>query len=126
MLRFTSGKLQTSNPIRPSRLQYAAYAAERKATMKLYVGNLAFATSETGLKEAFAAFGTVDSASIISDRETGRSKGFGFIEMNNDEEAKAAIDGMNGQQLDGRAVRVSEARPKEDRPRGGNRGGSRW
>lgn len=94
--------------------------------MKLYVGNLSFSTTDSELKDAFSAFGTVDSVSVINDRETGRSKGFGFVEMNNDEEAKAAIEGMNGKELGSRTLRVSEARPKEDRPRGGNRGGNRW
>ncbi|MDD3154981.1 MAG: RNA-binding protein [Victivallaceae bacterium] len=91
--------------------------------MKLYVGNLSFSSTEADLKDAFSAFGTVDSASVISDRDTGRSKGFGFVEMNNNDEAKAAIAGMDGKELDGRNLRVSEARPKEDRPRGGFGGG---
>lgn len=86
--------------------------------MKLYVGNLAFATTEEELKNAFASFGTVDSAIVIMDRETGRSKGFGFVEVHNDDEAKAAMEGMNGQQLGGRTLKVNEARPKEERPRG--------
>ncbi|MFA6716170.1 MAG: RNA-binding protein [Victivallales bacterium] len=97
--------------------------------MKLYVGNLSFSTTETALSDAFSAFGTVDSVSIINDRDTGRSKGFGFVEMNNEQEAKAAIAGLDGKQLDNRDLRVNEARPKEDRPArggfGGNRGGNR-
>ncbi|MEA4863545.1 MAG: RNA-binding protein [Victivallaceae bacterium] len=97
--------------------------------MKLYVGNLSFTTSDADLKDAFSAFGTIDSANIIIDRETGRSKGFGFVEMSNDEEAKAAISGLDGKQLGGRALRVNEARPKEERPARSNSGfggGRRW
>ena len=74
--------------------------------MRLYVGNLAFATTNDELKAAFEAFGAVDSATVIMDRETGRSKGFGFVDMNNDEEAKAAIAGLDGKPIGGRNVRV--------------------
>ncbi len=101
--------------------------------MKLYVGNLSYSTTEAALKTAFSEFGAVDSVSLITDRETGRAKGFGFVEMSNADEAKAAIEGLNGKQLDSRAIVVNEARPKEDRPRtggfgGGERrgGGNRW
>jgi len=90
---------------------------------KLFVGSLAWATTDDSLKDFFAAAGTVVSASVIMDRETNRSKGFGFVEMSSDEEAKAAVDQLNGKDLDGRAVVVSEARPREDRPRGGGGGG---
>lgn len=90
---------------------------------KLFVGSLAWATTDDSLKDFFAAAGTVVSASVIMDRETNRSKGFGFVEMSSDEEAKAAVDQLNGKELDGRAVVVSEARPREDRPRGGGGGG---
>ncbi len=95
--------------------------------MKLYVGNLSFSTTEAELKDAFSAFGTVESSSIINDRETGRSKGFGFVEMPNAEEAKAAISGMDGKQLGSRSLKVNEARPREDRPArsGGFGGGDR-
>ncbi|MGE4563549.1 MAG: RNA recognition motif domain-containing protein [Victivallaceae bacterium] len=99
--------------------------------MKLYVGNLSFSTTEAGVKNAFSEFGTVDTVNLITDRDTGRAKGFGFVEMSNANEAQAAIEGLNGKQLDGRAIVVNEARPKEDRPArdgggfGGNRGGSR-
>jgi RNA recognition motif-containing protein len=86
---------------------------------KLFVGSLAWATTDDSLKDFFASAGTVVSASVIMDRETNRSKGFGFVEMSSDEEAKAAVDQLNGKELDGRAVVVSEARPREDRPRGG-------
>ncbi len=84
--------------------------------MKLYVGNLSFSTTELDLEKAFEAFGNVDSVSIINDRDTGRSKGFGFIEMSNDQEAKAAIAGLNGKGLNERDLKVNEARPREDRP----------
>jgi RNA recognition motif-containing protein len=100
---------------------------------KLYVGNLSFSTSEEQLSSAFAQFGTVESAKIITDRDTGRSKGFGFVEMSNDEEAHKAIEKLNGTDLSGRNINVSEARPQEERPRrsgggfggGGGRGGGR-
>lgn len=91
--------------------------------MKLYVGNLSFSTSENTLEDAFAAFGSVDSVAIINDRETGRPKGFGFVEMSSAQEAKAAIEGLDGKELDGRNIKVNEARPKEDRPRRSGGGG---
>jgi len=84
--------------------------------MKLYIGNLSFSTTESELRNAFSEFGSVDSVSIINDRETGRSKGFAFVEMSNDQEAKAAISGLDGKQLGSRELKVNEARPKEDRP----------
>jgi RNA recognition motif-containing protein len=86
---------------------------------KLFIGSLAWATTDDSLKDFFSGVGTVVSASVIMDRETNRSKGFGFVEMSSDEEAKAAVDQLNGKDLDGRAVVVSEARPREERPRGG-------
>lgn len=91
---------------------------------KLYVGNLAYSVRDDSLLQAFSPFGTVTSAKVMMDRETGRSKGFGFVEMGSDAEAQAAINGMNGQAIDGRAVVVNEARPREERP-GGFGGGSR-
>lgn len=93
---------------------------------KLYVGNLPFSTTEDDLRQMFAAFGEVTSATIINDKFSGRSKGFGFVEMPNDGEAMKAIEGLNGKDMDGRAIVVNEARPMEDRPRrdfGGDRGG---
>lgn len=90
---------------------------------KLYVGNLPFTMSGSELEQLFAAHGTVTSAQVISDRETGRSKGFGFVEMASDGEAQAAIDALNGQQHGGRALTVNEARPKENRGGGGGGGG---
>jgi RNA recognition motif-containing protein len=92
---------------------------------KLYVGNLAYSVRDDSLHQAFSQFGTVTSAKVMMDRETGRSKGFGFVEMGSDAEAQAAINGMNGQALEGRAVVVNEARPREDRPGGGYGGGGR-
>ena len=93
---------------------------------KLYVGNLAYSVRDDSLLQAFSQFGTVNSAKVMMDRETGRSKGFGFVEMGSDAEAQAAINGMNGQPIDGRAVVVNEARPREERPGGfGGGGGSR-
>jgi RNA recognition motif-containing protein len=89
---------------------------------KLYVGNLAYSVRDESLQQAFSQFGTVLSAKVMMDRETGRSKGFGFVEMGTDAEAQAAINGMNGQALEGRAIVVNEARPREERP-GGYRGG---
>ena len=91
---------------------------------KLYVGNLAYSVRDDSLLQAFSEFGTVTSAKVMMDRETGRSKGFGFVEMGSDPEAQAAINGMNGQPLDGRAVVVNEARPREERPGGFGGGGS--
>lgn len=84
---------------------------------KLYVGGLAYSMSDDDLSEAFKQFGTVESASVIKDRDSGQSKGFGFVEMSTAEEAQAAISGLDNQELNGRRVRVNEARPKEDRPR---------
>lgn len=92
---------------------------------KLYVGNLAYSVRDDSLQQAFSQFGTVTSAKVMMDRETGRSKGFGFVEMGSDAEAQAAINGMNGQALEGRAVVVNEARPREDRPGGFGGGGGR-
>ena len=95
---------------------------------KLYVGNLSYDVDSSQLQEMFTAHGTVESAEIIADRDTGRSKGFGFVQMGSDDEAKAAIAALNGQQNGGRALTVNEAKPREDRPRsggGGYAGGSR-
>ena len=97
---------------------------------KLYVGNLPYSVDQNQLQDAFAPFGTVDSAVVFNDRDTGRSKGFGFVEMGSDAEAQAAIDGLNGTSLDGRNITVNEARPRAPRPdRGGYGGGggsNRW
>jgi RNA recognition motif-containing protein len=90
---------------------------------KLYVGNLPYSATEQSLREAFAASGTVDSVSLITDRDTGQSKGFGFIEMGTDQEAQAATQAMNGAMLDGRQIKVNEAKPKTSG--GGGGGGGR-
>jgi RNA recognition motif-containing protein len=90
---------------------------------KLYVGNLSYNTNSSDLEQLFAAHGTVQSAEIIADRDTGRSKGFGFVQMGSDAEAQAAIAALNGQEHDGRQLTVNEAKPREDRPRGGGGGG---
>jgi RNA recognition motif-containing protein len=90
---------------------------------KLYVGNLSYNTTSSDLEQLFAQHGSVSSAEVIQDRDTGRSKGFGFVQMGTDDEAQAAIAALNGQQHDGRALTVNEAKPREDRPRGGGGGG---
>ena len=90
--------------------------------MKIYVGNMSYDTSEDDLRKAFEAHGQVDSVAIISDKYSGQSKGFGFVEMSNDTEAKAAMESLNDSDLQGRTLKVNEARPRNDN-RGGNRGG---
>jgi RNA recognition motif-containing protein len=86
---------------------------------KIYVGNLSYGVKDSDLQDLFAEFGTVDTAQVIMDRDTGRSKGFGFVEMSTDQEARAAIAALNGKEVDGRNLTVNEARPKEE---GGGRG----
>src|SRR5436305_6879083 len=102
-------------------------------SMKLYVGNLSFQTSSHELEELFATFGQVESATVVEDRETGRSRGFGFVEMATKEDAEKAITELNGKPFEGRDLKVSEAKPREDnRDRGaysgggGSYGGNRW
>ena len=97
-------------------------------TTKLYVGNLAFETSSNDLETLFATAGKVESVSLIEDRETGRSRGFGFVEMSTKEEGAAAVQQLNGAQLGGRTLKVNEAKPREDRGGGGGgrNGGSRY
>lgn len=90
---------------------------------KLYVGNLAYGTDSAALEQMFSSFGNVSSAQVITDRDTGRSKGFGFVEFSDGQAAKTAIDEMNGKEVGGRALTVNEARPREDR--GGGGGGGR-
>ena len=92
---------------------------------KLYVGNLSYNVTSQDLERLFAPHGTVQSAQVITDKSTGQSKGFGFVEMGSDAEAQAAINGMNGQPLEGRNIVVNEARPREERPGGFGGGGSR-
>ena len=100
----------------------------------IFVGNLSFGATEDGIRSAFEAYGAVSRVSVVTDRETGRAKGFGFVEMMNDGEGDRAIAALNGREMDGRALTVNEARPKEERGGGGYRGGggsgsrqsSRW
>ena len=91
--------------------------------MEIYVGNLAYATTDDGLKAAFAAFGEVTAVRVVTDRMTGRSKGFGFVTMPDATQAQAAIDALNGKELDGRTVRVNESQPRPPREERGFRGG---
>jgi len=95
------------------------FGKEISMAKKLYVGNLSYNVTNESLSEMFAPFGTVDSAQVIMDRETNRSKGFGFVEMSNAAEADAAIAALDGKDNGGRNLKVNEAKPKEDRPRGG-------
>jgi RNA recognition motif-containing protein len=90
---------------------------------KLYVGNLPYSATEQSLRDAFSASGTVDTVSIVTDRDTGQSKGFGFVEMSTPQEAQAATQALNGQMLDGRQIKVNEAKPREPRARGNGGGG---
>jgi len=92
----------------------------------LYVGGLSYSMTEDGLKDAFSQAGTVISVKIVLDRETGRSKGFGFVEMGSPAEAQAAIDMWNGKELEGRTIKVNEARPREERPQGGGYNNNRY
>ena len=97
--------------------------------MKLYVGNLSFNTGNTELEQLFASIGTVESATVVEDRETGRSRGFGFVEMSSKEEGERAIAELNGKEFEGRELKVNEAKPRENRSGGGGGyGGSqnRW
>ncbi|MEQ9265856.1 MAG: RNA-binding protein [Balneolaceae bacterium] len=96
--------------------------------MNIYVGNLSYDVSDDNLREVFEAYGQVSSAKVITDKYSGRSKGFGFVEMDNDAEGNAAIEQLDGAEIDGRSIKVNEARPREERPRrdnfrGGNGGG---
>ena len=101
-------------------------------SMKIYVGNISFNTSNQDLSDLFGAYGTVESANVIEDRETGRSRGFGFVEMSSKSDGESAISALNGKEVDGRELKVNEAKPREDRGgfgggggrgRGGNGGG---
>ncbi|MEX2315669.1 MAG: RNA-binding protein [Pirellulales bacterium] len=96
--------------------------------LRLYVGNLSFSTTEESLQAQFGAYGQVDEVAVITDRDTGRPRGFAFVTMNNDDEARAAVEGLNGTEVDGRTITVNEARPKtEGGGRGGGGGrGKRW
>ena len=94
--------------------------------MRIYVGNLSFDTTESDLQTTFQAYGTVGSANLVTDRESGRSRGFGFVEMDNNSEAEAAIQGMNGKDLQGRSLTVNEARPRESGGSGPRRQNNSW
>jgi RNA recognition motif-containing protein len=107
----------------PSSLLGETLPEEVTMGRKLYVGNLPYSATEQTLREAFSASGTVDSVSLITDRDTGQSKGFGFVEMSSDQEAQAATQAMNGKMLDGRQIKVNEAKPKTSG--GGGGGGGR-
>ena len=93
--------------------------------MKIYVGNLSFDSTESEVQDLFSQHGEVEDVAIITDRDTGRSRGFGFVEMKNDDAARAAIDAINGQEFGGRTLTVNEARPRNDRRGGGGGGGGR-
>ena len=93
---------------------------------KIYVGNLSFNCNDHDLSAMFTEFGEVTSATVVQDRDTGRSRGFGFVEMSDDNAAMQAIQGINGKEVDGRTLNVNEARPREPRGGGGGGGGSRW
>ena len=94
--------------------------------MKMYVGNMPFSMTETEMRELFEAHGTVDSVNIITDRETGRPRGFGFVEMSDDSAARAAMEALDNSMVDGRNLKVNEARPRNDNRGGGGGGGGRW
>jgi RNA recognition motif-containing protein len=94
--------------------------------MKIYVGNLPFGIDDAGLEELFKPHGTVASAKVITDRDTGRSRGFGFVEMEEDEEGQKAIEALNGTEIGGRPLTVNKARPQKKRDRRGGGGGNRW
>lgn len=91
--------------------------------MNIYISNLSYGITDADLKELFAEYGEISSAKVIMDRETGRSRGFGFVEMSDDEQGQKAIDELNQAEYDGKVIRVTVAKPKADRPAGGNRGG---
>ena len=94
--------------------------------MKIYVGNLSFDTTQDALEQTFSQYGRVDETAVITDRDTGRPRGFAFVTMNDDNEAREAIAGLNGTEVEGRTLNVNEARPRENRSGGGGRGGNRW
>jgi RNA recognition motif-containing protein len=115
---------QSSGSISPLWAQpvFVIFVRRPNVAKKLYVGNLSYDTSDSDLQKLFESYGTVESVQVIKDRDTGRSKGFAFVEMANGQEAQAAIDALNGKDVDGRALTVNEARPREDRGGGGGRG----
>ena len=111
----------------PSLLYYSHQEkVQHVMSMKLYVGNLSFQTSSQELEELFAGMGAVESATVVEDRETGRSRGFGFVEMASQEDGEKAIAELNGQEVSGREIKVNEAKPREDRGGRGGGGSNRW
>jgi cold-inducible RNA-binding protein len=114
----------------PARICRSAKLRKKTKLKNIFVGNLNFSTTEDVIRSMFEAYGTVDRVSLVTDRETGRARGFGFVEMSNDDEGDKAIAALNGKEVDGRALNVNEARPKESRGGGGGGGGprgkSRW
>jgi RNA recognition motif-containing protein len=117
---FQSGPERT---VRASGPLFSHFEETKLMAKKLYVGNLSYSVDSSELEQLFGAHGQVLSAQVINDRDTGRSKGFGFVQMGSDEEAQAAITALNGQQHDGRNLTVNEAKPREERPRSGGGGG---
>jgi hypothetical protein len=106
-------------------LRFCRNTKNNMSENKLYVGNLSFQTTDDSLAQLFSEFGTVGRASVVTDRETGRSRGFGFVEMSSDEEARSAISALHGQMVEGRNLTVNVARPREGGGGGGGRGGNR-
>ena len=114
-------------PHRKPYFRLAAFQIQIGKTMKkLYVGNLSYGATESTIRSLFENYGAVDTVNLITDRNTGQSKGFGFVEMTNDAEAQRAISALNGKEIDGRALTVNEARPKEERSGGGGGRRNRW
>jgi cold-inducible RNA-binding protein len=109
--------------MRPRFYRVADAFSKKESQMNIYVSNIPYQTTEDELRDAFAGFGNVSSARIIKDKLTGKSRGFGFVEMGNDDEARAALEGMNGAELTGRKINAREARPREEGPGGGGGGG---
>jgi cold-inducible RNA-binding protein len=126
-LQVNSSSVMILSPLFGNSLRKAAVSrtVKRHMNSKLFVGNLSFNTTESDLSAAFAAFGTVTETNLMKDRETGRPRGFGFITMSSDEEAQKAIEGLNGKDMDGRALTVNIAKPREERAPGGGGGGRR-
>ncbi len=114
-----AGNRGPADPSRTVRAHIAQFAKGEVVLKNIFVGNLSFSTTEDELRSLFASYGTVERVSILTDRDTGRSRGFGFVEMTNDAEADAAINGLNGRDIGGRKLNVNEARPKGDRSGGG-------
>src|SRR5215813_14222757 len=119
------GAKVVSSPHTPPTRRSGFFMESEKMGKKVYVGNLGYTVTDSDLEQMFAAHGTVQSAQVIMDRDSGRSKGFGFVEMGSDQEAQAAIAALSGKEVDGRTLTVNEARPKEDRGGRGGYGGGR-